>query len=438
MALENRFRFDELVTQGSKAIVSEDPTTKNHTFVDGSSIIVSASQDVPYEHKQGERDGEVTAFIEKPAYTEEELIKAVDVDIDELVKPQGPPRPDVVPRPVYDELQDKYEQAIEDLEAAQQRILLLEGQVAELTAQLQAALVENDALQVQKAVVDNQYQQATERYKEQTSKLTFAVIKATKEANARVQLNAQVEGLVAQKDVLRQQLLSLRQVVAGLEGQVEGGIAALKAATDAAQRDREAAEQLREQERQIEEDRRAAVESQLAGAAAETAAAAAGLIPLSDNESYYGIKSDTAAAPADIKWQTKAKNGPLPGKAGTLEVQNLKDSGAKITKVQILGLTTASGRGGNGSQSISGNYFGFSNDNSPSSSINVTINKGAKQAIPVYFKKGIGGENSPKPKSNRLAKTWTYTGNFSVQVTYDDGSTAKSGKLTAVVVKTPK
>src|SRR5210317_1027734 len=240
MALENRFRFNELVTQGSKAIVSEDPTTKNHTFVDGSSIIVSASQDVPYEHKQGERDGEVTAFIEKPAYTEEELIKAVDVNIDELVKPQAPPRPDVVPRPVYDELENKYQQALADLEAAQQRILLLEGQVAELTAQLQAALVENDSLKTQKAVVDNQFQQSTERYKEQTSKLGTAIIKATKEANERVRLNAQVEGLVAQKDVLRQQLLSLRKIVSGLEGQVEAGVDALRAQTEAAKAQREA------------------------------------------------------------------------------------------------------------------------------------------------------------------------------------------------------
>ena len=159
MALDNRFRFDELVKQGSKAIVSEDPISKTHTFIDGGTTIVSASKEVPYEYIQGERDGEIANYIEKPAYTEEELIKAVDVNIDELVKPPKEPKPDVVPRPVYDELEDRFQQALDDLERAQSRILELEGQIAQLNAELQAALVENDSLKVQKAVVDNQYQQ---------------------------------------------------------------------------------------------------------------------------------------------------------------------------------------------------------------------------------------------------------------------------------------
>ena len=50
MALDNRFRFDELVKDGSKAIISEDATTKTHTFVAGASTIVSQSASEPYEH----------------------------------------------------------------------------------------------------------------------------------------------------------------------------------------------------------------------------------------------------------------------------------------------------------------------------------------------------------------------------------------------------
>ena len=429
MALENRFRFNELVTQGSKAIVSEDPTTKNHTFVDGSSIIVSASQDVPYEHNQGERDGEVTAFIEKPAYTEEELIKAVDVNIDELVKPQAPPRPDVVPRPVYDELENKFQQALLDLEAAQQRILSLEGEVAQLTAQLQAALVENDSLKTQKAVVDNQFQQSTERYKEQTSKLGTAIIKATKEANERVRLNAQVEGLVAQKDVLRQQLLSLRKIVSGLEGQVEAGVDALRAQTEAAKAQREAQAAAAEAQRTALENQQAALESQLAGTAAETAAAAAGLIALSDGESYYGVKSLEGGS-NDLKWTTNITS-PKSGKAGTLTVQNLKDSGAKITQVS-LSVSPARGK----KSTISGQYLGFGSDGSPRSTQTVSIGKGSKTDIPLYFKKRIGGKNNPEPdKKNFLNKTHDYKSNFTITVKYDDGSTAKTSSLSLFIQK---
>lgn len=427
MALDNRFRFGELVKQGSKAIISEDPISKTHTFVDGGTTIVSASKDVPYQHIQGERDGEIANYIEKPAYTEKELIKAVDVNIDELVKPQAAPRPDVVPRPVYDELQDKFEQAIEDLENAQQRILQLEGQVAELTSQLQATLVENDALQVQKAIVDNQYQQATERYKEQTSKLTFAVIKATKEANARVQLNAQVEGLVAQKDVLRQQLLSLRQIVTGLEGQVEAGVEALKIQADQAKAAREAQAQAAEAQRTALENQQQALESQLAGSAAETAAAAQGFSALSDSESYYKLESNEQSGGSDIKWTTEVKS-PKGGKAGRVQIQNLKDSGAKITGVSIQV---------NGSlKDYRGAILGFSNDNNPTSSTNASIAKGSTQGFDLYFRKGIGGKNKPEPdKKNLFNRDKDYSGSFTITARYDDGTSTKTPSLSWAIRK---
>lgn len=419
MALDNRFRFDELVKEGSQAIVSEDPTTKNHTFIDGSSTFVSASEDVPYDHIQGERDGEVTSFIEKPAYTEEQLKKAIDVNIDELVKPQGPPRPDVVPREVYDELENKYQQALVDLENAQSRILSLEGEVAQLTAELQATLVENDSLKTQKAVVDNQFQQSTERYKEQTSKLTFAIIKATKEANERVRLNAQVEGLVAQKDVLRQELLSLRKIVSGLEGQIEAGVEALNAQVDAAKSQREAAAAAAEAQRQALENQQKALESQLSGQAAETAAAAAGFSPLSDGESYYQVKK-TGTGSSDVEWVTSVDN-PKPGAVGTLNVQNLKDSGAKITRVSIRVSGGLSGYG----------PLGFGSDNGkPKTSQTINVAKGAKTSIKLYMNRKIGGRNQPEPdRSNFLNSAKDYNGSFTATFTYDDGTSTNTDSL---------
>lgn len=430
MALDNRFRFDELVKQGSRAIISEDSVTKDHTFIDGSSTIISASVDTPYEHTKGDRDGEITSYIEKPAYTEEELKKAVDTNIDELVKPPKDPRPDVVPRPVYDELENKYQQALDDLEAAQARILELEGEVSSLNAQLQAALVENDSLKVQKAIVDNQFQQSTERYREQTEKLSVAIIKATKEANERVRLSAQVEGVVAQKDVLRQQLLSLRQVVAGLEVQVDAGVQSLNAQIEAAKAQREAQAAAAEATRQALENRQGALESQLAGTAAETAAAAAGLIALSDGESYYGVKSLEGGGSDDLKWTTNITS-PKSGKAGTLTIQNLKDSGTKITQVS-LSVSPAKGK----KSTISGQYLGFGSDGSPRSTQTVSINKGSKTDIPLYFKKGIGGYNDPEPdKKNLLNKTHDYKSNFTITIKYDDGSTAKTSSLSLFIQK---
>ena len=420
MSLDNRFRFDELVKGGSRAIISEDSVTKGHTFIDGSSRIVSASADVPYEHNVGDRDGQITSYIEKPAYTEKELKKAINTNITELVKPAPKTKLDVVPRRVYDALEEKYQNSLDDLSRAQNRISELEGEVSQVNAQLQATLVENDSLLVQKAVVDNQYQQATEKYKQQTTKLTSAVIKATTEANERVRLNAQVEGLVAQKDVLRQQLLSLRQVVAGLEGQVDAGVQSLNAQIEAAKAQREALSAAAEAQRQADLNKQAALESALSGQAAETAAAAAGLVALSDGQSYYGVKSNEDSGNSDLKWTTSVDNVKA-GKAGTLTIQNLKDSGASIKTVTISV---------NGDLSEYG-PLGFGSDNGkPSISSIVNIGKGSKRDIPLYFNKKIGGKNKPEPdKSNFLNSAKTYRGGFTVTVRYDDGTTGKSSAL---------
>lgn len=429
MALDNRFRFDELVKGGSKAIISEDTTSKTHTFIDGGTSIVSASADVPYEHINGERDGELTAFIEKPAYTEKQLKKAIDVNIDELVGPPLKPKPDVVPRVVYDELQDKYEIALEDLTDALAEISRLNGVNAELSARLQAALSENDSLKVQKAVVDNQFQQSTERYKETVTKLTFAIIKSTKEANERVKLSGQVEGLVAQKDVLRQQMLSLRQLITGLKGQVDAGLESLKIQTEAAKVQREAAAAAAEAQRLALQNQQEALESQLSGQAAETQAAAAGLAPMSDNESYYGLKklgNDGAWGNADMGWTTSVDTR-QPGKAGILTIQNLKDSGAKITQVSISTSSDFSQWG----------PIGFGTDQGkPRKTQTVTIAKGSKTEVPIYFNQLIGGRNQPEPnKSNFLNSAQDYRGNFTITAKYDDGTTTKTSQLSWAIRK---
>ena len=432
MSLDNRFRIGELTQSGSRAVISQDSTSKSHTFISDSKTIVLGTDsggDAPYTHIKGDRDGELTAYVEKPAYKEEQLKKAVDTVIDELVLPPKKEQPDVVPRPVYDELEDKFQQALADLEKAQQRILQLEGQVAQLTAELQATRVENDSLKIQKAIVDNQFQQSTERYKDTISKLGTAIVKSTKEANERVRLNGQVEGLVAQKDVLRQQIISLRQVISGLNDQVDANVASLKLQTEAAKAQREAAAAAAEAQRLALQNQQEALESQLSGQAAETQAAAAGLAPMSDNESYYGVKS-TEASSSDLKWTTSVDN-PKPGKAGNLTIQNLKDTGAKITQVSI----SVSGR----ISEYSGTILGFSNDTSPTNSKIVTVNKGSKTEVPLYFRKKIGGKNKPEPdKSNFLNSAKDYSGSFVITARYDDGTTTKTSSLSWAIRKNKK
>ena len=243
MALDNKFRVSELAQSGSRAIISEDPISKTHTFIDGSTTIVSKSAIEPYEHIEGERDGELTNFIEKPKYEEEQLKKAVDTVIDELIVPPLPPSPPVVPKPVYDDLLERYNQAIADLADANNTIRDLQAQVAQLQGQIQSLLSQLDAAQVARTIAENQLQQQASSFGELAAKFSQAIIKGTKEATARVSLQAQVEGLTAQKDTLREQILQLRQIIASLQGQVEAQLGILDAQIQSAENAQAAADQ---------------------------------------------------------------------------------------------------------------------------------------------------------------------------------------------------
>ena len=433
MSLDNRFRVSELMSSGSRAIVSQDPVSKTHTFYADSKVVVTGTSeggDSPYTHIKGERDGELIGYVEKPAYVEQDLKRAVDTVVDELIAPPKPERPDVVPRPVYDALEDRYQETLAELERANETIRNLNGQIATLQAELQATLVENDALKVQKAILDNQFQQQIERYKEMTQKVTTAIVKATKEANDRVRLQSTVEGLVAQKDVLRQQLLSQRQLILGLTDQLDAGVAQLQASTELAAEQRKLREEQIAAERLANENEKKRLESELSGAAAEEDAIAAGFIKLSDGQSVYKITndgSDKAWGNSDIGWTTSI-NKVSGGKAGTLAIQNLKDTGAKITKLSV----TMSG-------DLSPKYgpLGFDTDNGiPSKTLSVNINKGGTSNVPIYFNKKIGGENLPEPNRDRLGNSaQTYRGSFVITATYDDGTTTKTPTLSWTVQK---
>ena len=217
MAIDNQFRIGELISSGSRAIVSKDEVTGNHTFTVGSKEIVNT----PYPHIKGERDGELTGRIEKPKYNEEELVKAVDTVVDELILPPKKEQPDVVPKQLYDDLRRLYDERgvrINELEA---KVLELESIIAELRALIESLQIELDAAKLQQTVAENQSQQINEQYVALLQDFSQAVIKSTKEGIERVSLKAQTEGLIAQKESLREQLRALNVIVGQLQAQVE-------------------------------------------------------------------------------------------------------------------------------------------------------------------------------------------------------------------------
>ena len=217
MAIDNQFRIDELISKGSRAIVSKDEVTGNHTFIQGSKEVIND----PYPHLKGERDGEQVGRIEKPKYNEEQLTKAVDTVVDELIGPPKKPQPDVVPRELYDDLRRLYNEALSRINELERQVSDLQAQIEQLLSQIEALQIELDAARIQQAVAENQAQQTNEQYTALLQDFSQAVIKSTKEGIERVSLKAQTEGLIAQKESLRNQIQALNNIIKTLQGQIE-------------------------------------------------------------------------------------------------------------------------------------------------------------------------------------------------------------------------
>lgn len=412
MALDNKFRVSELVQSGSRAIISEDPISKTHTFIDGGTTIISQSANVPYEHIEGERDGELTNYIEKPKYDETQLKRAVDTVIDELILPPLPPDPEVVPKPVYDDLLARYNEQVDENGRLRTLISSLEAQVAQLQGQIQSLLNQLDAAEVARAIAENQAQQTNEKYADLLSKFAQAIIKSTKEGIQRVSLNAQVEGLTAQKDTLREQITQLRQLVASLQGQVQTQLDILDAQIASA------------------EAAAAEAESQISGQTATNLAAASGFEDMGDGNTYIKwSQGEYSSGTTVVGFQTYCKdylNGPGIWKGGeTLEIQNLKDEeGVNVTGVQIT-VTSQSG----------GKWQGSKNWFKPSSQ--PTIARGERGSVTMKVESWIHGQNDGsnqvqpsedlwdgnKYVKNRRAKT--HIGAFDLTIKYSDNSSIK-------------
>jgi len=373
MAIDNQFRIGELISSGSRAIVSKDEVSGNHTFTVGSKQVINT----PYPHIKGERDGELLGRIEKPKYDEEQLKKAVDTEVDELIVSPREPSPDVVPRPLYEDMRNQFLAVSAELAIANETIQDLRAEVVSLQSQIESLLVQVDALSLQTAAAQNEAQTTNDRYITLLQDFSAAVVKSTKEGIERVSLKAQTEGLIAQKESLREQLKSLNLIVSNLQ-------------------------------------------SQLSGAAAESSAAASGLVPTTSNETFYGFEQgqpvDDAWKAQDIGWTTMRDNGgKKDGSAGKVIIQNLRDENVPITQLKInvdKGNILGSVRP----------ILGFGSGVSSTRTTN--IEQGAKEQFDLYFNIQLGGTGDSKPKPRgSWQSARDYQGTFTIDIIYDDGFT---------------
>ena len=243
MALNDRFRIDELVKKGSKAVDKDiskgivvrkkdgkevRPVSKKEIKPYGVDPIRGKQKnpkiktdllepDTVYNEEQTSFAGETVSSIERPIYNEDELKKAVDVEVDELLKKPKEARTRYVKEQLYNnklrEIQDlnnRIKGLTEDINRVTNENSSLQSQIDDLTGRLEAAEERLVAAQLE-------FDSLLGRYETLLADFQNAVIKGTKEGIERVSLTAQVRGLGAQKETLASQLDSEKEIVKTLQ-----------------------------------------------------------------------------------------------------------------------------------------------------------------------------------------------------------------------------
>lgn len=243
MSIDERFRINELSKKGSMAIprdgsggisvrridnkqIKPNPPKIDKPFgtepIRDKQVEAKLKSDLtkPFEEinvEQTSFSGESSAYLEVPYYDVEELQKAADVKVDELIKPKKEQRERYIKF-------TKYQEKLNDIDVLTQDkidLQLLLGEKESDIARLEATIInlESDVISAQEQlkVAQAEFESLKTRYETLLADFQNAVLKGTKEGIERVSLTAQVRGLGAQKETLASQLESQIKIVESLQ-----------------------------------------------------------------------------------------------------------------------------------------------------------------------------------------------------------------------------
>jgi hypothetical protein len=158
--------------------------------------------------------------LKKDKYDEEELLKAIDVNVTEL-KPNIPKlKKDLVPKPLYDEEVKK----VEDLRREVERLNLIQTELSAIISGLEADVltITNEKLVLDQTndVLVNQSNTLGETINDFAAQIQTALQKSVEESILRASLQAQNSGFKAQIEALIKQIDSLNAIMKGLQSQL--------------------------------------------------------------------------------------------------------------------------------------------------------------------------------------------------------------------------
>ena len=158
--------------------------------------------------------------LTKDKYDNEELVKAVDVEVKELLPNIPTANLDLVPRPLYTEQVN----LVEDLRKQVQRLTLtiadLNTQITTLQAQVQTEINNRLSIEQTNDLLVNQIETLNATIEDFTSQISTSLQKSVDESILRASLQSQKTGFKAQIEALIKQIDSLNAIIEGLQSQL--------------------------------------------------------------------------------------------------------------------------------------------------------------------------------------------------------------------------
>lgn len=146
-------------------------------------------------------------------YNVNELIKSVDVNVRELIKPLPTPNLDLVPKPLYDDALAQIQDLTATVTQQQNEIQDLNNDIIALEDRIKSLEFDLDDASLQKAFIENQFQQSGLTIVEVRQQIQDSFSKAINENIERGALEAENEGLIAQKNALIKQIDTLNNLL---------------------------------------------------------------------------------------------------------------------------------------------------------------------------------------------------------------------------------
>jgi hypothetical protein len=158
--------------------------------------------------------------LTKDKYDTEELIKAVDVEVKELLPNIPSINLDLVPRPVYNEKVAENEDLRKVVRKLNGDIVVLNSTISALEAQVEFEINNRLSIEQINDILVNQIETLNATILDFASQIATSLQKSVDESILRASLQSQKTGFKAQIEALIQQINSLNAIIEGLQAQL--------------------------------------------------------------------------------------------------------------------------------------------------------------------------------------------------------------------------